>query len=59
MEYYSTIKKEQNNVICSNMAGPRDCQNEDGQRKTSVTQYHLYVESKTKTKTTQMNVFTK
>ena len=24
MEYYSAIKKEQNNVICSNMGGPRD-----------------------------------
>ena len=25
MEYYSAIKKEQNNAICSNMDGPRDC----------------------------------
>ena len=24
MEYYSVIKKEQNNGICSNMDGPRD-----------------------------------
>ena len=24
MEYYSAIKKEQNNVICSNMDGTRD-----------------------------------
>ena len=24
MEYYSTIKKEQNNAICSNMDGPGD-----------------------------------
>ena len=24
MEYYSAIKNEWNNVICSNMAGPRD-----------------------------------
>ena len=24
MEYYSVIKKEQNNAICSNMDGPRD-----------------------------------
>ena len=24
MEYYSTIKKEWNNAICSNMDGPRD-----------------------------------
>ena len=24
MEYYSAIKKEQNNAICSNMDGPRD-----------------------------------
>ena len=51
-------KTEQNNVICSIMAGPRDCQSEDSQRKTCVTQYHLYAESKKKKKT-QMNVFTK
>ena len=25
MEYYSAIKKEQNNVICSDMDVPRDC----------------------------------
>ena len=25
MEYYSAIKKEQNNAICSNMNRPRDC----------------------------------
>ena len=24
MEYYSAIKKERNNAICSNMDGPRD-----------------------------------
>ena len=24
MEYYSAIKKEWNNAICSNMDGPRD-----------------------------------
>ena len=28
MEYYSAIKKEQNNAICSNMVGPRDCHTE-------------------------------
>ena len=39
------------------MAGPRDCQSEDSQRKTSVTQYHLYVESKKKK--IQMNILTK
>ena len=25
VEYYSAIKKERNNAICSNMDGPRDC----------------------------------
>ena len=25
LEYYSAIKKEQNNAICSNMDGPTDC----------------------------------
>ena len=28
MEYHSAIKKEQNNSICSNMDGPRDCHSE-------------------------------
>ena len=28
MEYYSAIKKERNNAICSNMDGPRDCHTE-------------------------------
>ena len=28
MEYYSAIKKEWNNAICSNMVGPRDCHTE-------------------------------
>ena len=28
MEYYSAIKKEQNNAICGNMDGPRDCHTE-------------------------------
>ena len=28
VEYYSAIKKEQNNAICSNIDGPRDCHTE-------------------------------
>ena len=28
MEYYSAIKKEQNNAICSDMDGLRDCHTE-------------------------------
>ena len=28
MEYYSDIKKEQNNAICSDMDEPRDCHTE-------------------------------
>ena len=28
MEYYSAIKKEQNDAICSNMGEPRDCHTE-------------------------------
>ena len=28
MEYYSAIKKEWNNVICSNMDGARECHTE-------------------------------
>ena len=36
MEYYSVIKKKQNNDICSNMDGPRDyhmkCSNSERER---------------------------
>ena len=28
MEYYSAIKTERKNVVCSNMDGPRDCDTE-------------------------------
>ena len=28
MEYYSVVKKNGNNAICSNMDGPRDCHTE-------------------------------
>ena len=28
MQYYSAMKKEWNNAICSNMDGPRDCHTE-------------------------------
>ena len=28
MEYYSAIKKEQNNTSCRDMDGPRDCRSE-------------------------------
>ena len=39
-------KKEWNNAICSNMAGPRDCHIEWSQRKTNIIWHFLYVESK-------------
>ena len=54
-EYYSAIKKEQNNAICSNIDGPRDCHTQWSQRKTNIW-YCLHVESK---KMGQMNLFTK
>ena len=39
-------KKEQNNALCSNMDGPRDCHtSEVTQTKTNIIWYHLYVES--------------
>ena len=51
MEYYSAIKKEQNNAICSNMDGPRDSHTEwsksDTERQISY-DISLYVESKKK-----------
>ena len=43
MEYYSAIKKEWNNAICTNMDGLRDYHTKWSQ---SNTIYHFYVESK-------------
>ena len=55
MEYYSAIKKEWNNAICSNMDGPRDCHTEWS--KSDKVSYDIaYVESK---KRLQMNLSTK
>ena len=45
MEYYSAIKKEWNNAICSNMDETRDY-HLVSQRKINIIWYHLYVESK-------------
>ena len=46
MQYYSAIKKEQNNAICSNMDGPRDCHTEwsksDTEREISYGSAHLW-----------------
>ena len=39
MEYYSAIKKEWNNAICSNMDGSRDCHTEWG--KTDKDKYRM------------------
>ena len=39
MEYYSAIKKERNNAICSNMDGPRDCHTEWS--KSDKDKYHM------------------
>ena len=39
MEYYSAIKKEWNNAICSNMDGPRDYHTK--WRKSEKDQYHM------------------
>ena len=36
MEYYSAIKKEQNNAICSNMDGTRDSHTEGSQKKNNT-----------------------
>ena len=46
MEYYSVIKKQWNNTICSNMDGPRDNHTKWSQRKTNIIWYHVYVETK-------------
>ena len=60
MEYYSAIKKEQNNAICSNMDGPRDCHTEcsrsDTERQIS---YDIAFRWNLKKGGVQMNLFTK
>ena len=59
MEYYSAIKKEQNNAICSNMDGPRDCHTEqsksDAERQISYDIAYMW----NLKKRVQMNLFTK
>ena len=45
-KYYSAIKKEWNNAICSNMDGPRDCHTEwsesDRERHVSYDITHMW-----------------
>ena len=36
MEYYSAIKKEQNNTICSSMDGPRDTKQSKSERERQI-----------------------
>ena len=54
MEYDSAIKKELNNVICSNMDGPRNCHTEWG--KSEKHKYHITYMLNLK-KMVQMNLF--
>ena len=57
MEYYSAIKKEWNNVICSNMDETRDSHTKwsKSERETNIIWYHLCVEPKM----AQVNLSTK
>ena len=61
VEYYSTIKKEWNNDICSNMDGPGDYHtkwsksNREGQISYDIT----YMQHLNKKKKVKMNLFTK
>ena len=50
MEYYSAIKKEWNNAICSNTNGPKNYHTKwsKSDRKTNIIWYHLRVKSKKK-----------
>ena len=60
MEYYSAIKKEWNNAICSNIDRPGDYQSKwskSGKRKANIMGYCLYAESKIKI--IPMNLITK
>ena len=52
MEYYSAVKKEWDNAICSNMDGPRDYHTNWSQTEKQI--YHLYVESKKKNDTNEL-----
>ena len=55
MEYYSAIKKEQNNAICSDMMDLEIITvSEVNQRKTNIIWYHLYVESNLKNDTNEL-----
>ena len=60
MEYYSALKKEQNNAICSNMDRPRDCHPEwsklDTERQISHDITYMW---NLKKEGIQMNLFTK
>ena len=46
VEYYSAIKKEPKNAICSNVGGPRDYDTNWTKSKTNTIYYHLHVEYK-------------
>ena len=46
-------KKEQNNAICRNMDGSRDCHSEWSWTKTNIIWYRLYVESKEESEVAQ------
>ena len=58
MEYYSAIKKNENNAICSNMDGPRDYHTKlsksDRERQISYDAAYMW-----NLKKVQMNLFTK
>ena len=56
IEYYSAIKKEQNNGICSNMDEVRDSHTEWSKSDKDTMWYSIYVES---LKMVQMSLFTK
>ena len=59
MEYYSAIKKERNNSICSDMDAPRDCHTEwstsDRERQISYDITYMW----NLKKMVQMNLFAK
>ena len=57
VEYYSAIKKEENNVICSNMGGPRDYHTK--WNKSGRERQILYITYMGNVKTLKMNLFSK
>ena len=59
MEFYSSIKKNYNSVICSNTDGPRNCHMSEISDTEKQTSYDIVYMWNLKNRRIQMNLFTK